>query len=167
MNQKAFIAGRASGKNPHIDSYETIKIKLPRKKKKAFIKKYGRESYNTKWYWSKYGASWAYAWLTQFDEILSGTDNSKKVVIGPIGIRNCLDEIAQERFESMSFNEQKHYLGDWKIRPIVRVRFYPTDTDETFDGTLIEETKYSYVVTPDDNLTGTARWNKKCCDILS
>jgi len=55
----------------------------------------------------------------------------------------------------------------YNIRPVVRVRFCPTDTDETFDGTVIEETKYSYVVTPDDNLTGTARWNKKYCDILS
>jgi len=50
--------------------------------------------------------------------------------------------------------------------PAVRVRFYPKDTDETYDGTVIEETQYSYLVAPDDNLTGTARWNKKCCDVL-
>ena len=50
--------------------------------------------------------------------------------------------------------------------PAVRVRFYPKDTDETYDGTVIEETQYSYWVAPDDNLTGTARWNKKCCDVL-
>ncbi|MFZ4569714.1 MAG: hypothetical protein ACOYM0_01130 [Bacteroidales bacterium] len=50
--------------------------------------------------------------------------------------------------------------------PAVRVRFYPTDTDETFDGIVIEETQYSYLVIPDDNLTGTARWNKKKCDVL-
>lgn len=50
--------------------------------------------------------------------------------------------------------------------PAVRVRFYPKDVDETFDGTVIEETQYSYLVIPDDNLTGTARWNKKCCDVL-
>jgi hypothetical protein len=50
--------------------------------------------------------------------------------------------------------------------PAVRVRFYPKDVDETYDGTVIEETQYSYLVIPDDNLTGTARWNKKCCDVL-
>lgn len=50
--------------------------------------------------------------------------------------------------------------------PAVRVRFYPKDVDETFDGTVIEETQYSYLVIPDDNLTGTARWNKKHCDVL-
>ena len=50
--------------------------------------------------------------------------------------------------------------------PAVRVRFSPKDVDETFDGTVIEETKYSYLVIPDDNLTGTARWNKRCCDVL-
>lgn len=51
-------------------------------------------------------------------------------------------------------------------KPLLRVRFYPKDTDDTYDGTVIEETQYSYLVAPDDNLTGTARWNKKCCDIL-
>lgn len=51
-------------------------------------------------------------------------------------------------------------------KPSLRVRFYPKDTDETYDGTVIEETQYSYLVAPDDNLTGTARWNKKYCDIL-
>ena len=50
--------------------------------------------------------------------------------------------------------------------PAVRVRFYPKDVDETFDGTVIEETQHSYLVIPDDNLTGTARWNKKYCDVL-
>lgn len=48
----------------------------------------------------------------------------------------------------------------------VRVRFFPKDTDETFDGTVIEETQYSFLVIPDDNLTGTARWNKGCCEVL-
>jgi len=50
--------------------------------------------------------------------------------------------------------------------PAVRIRFSPADTDETYDGTVIEETQYSYLVIPDDNLTGTARWNKRCCDVL-
>lgn len=50
--------------------------------------------------------------------------------------------------------------------PVVRVRFCPKDTDKTYDGTVIEETKHSYLVIPDDDLTGTARWNKKCCNVL-
>ncbi len=50
--------------------------------------------------------------------------------------------------------------------PSVRVRFYPKDTDETYDGTVIKETQYSYLVVPDFNLTGTSRWNKKCCKVL-
>lgn len=50
--------------------------------------------------------------------------------------------------------------------PVVRVRFHPKDTDETYDGTVIDETQYSYLVIPDDNLTGTAHWNKKCCNVL-
>ncbi len=48
----------------------------------------------------------------------------------------------------------------------VRIRFYPKDTDDTFDGTLIQEDIHSYLVVPDDNLTGSARWNKKYCDII-
>lgn len=49
----------------------------------------------------------------------------------------------------------------------IRVRFCPKDTEETFEGTLIDETKYFYLVVPDDNPTGTARWNIKCCVILN
>ena len=50
--------------------------------------------------------------------------------------------------------------------PAVRVRFHPKDVDETFDGTLIEETKHAYLVIPDDDLNSLARWNKKCCEVL-
>lgn len=53
-----------------------------------------------------------------------------------------------------------------KQQPEMRIRFYPKDTDETYDGTLIEETQYAYFVAPDDNLTGTARWSKKYCEII-
>ena len=49
---------------------------------------------------------------------------------------------------------------------VIRIRFYPKDTDETYEGTLIGETEYSYIVIPDDNLTATTRWNKKCCEVL-
>jgi len=48
-----------------------------------------------------------------------------------------------------------------------RVVFRPIDTDEEFHGSVIQETHYSYLVIPDDNLTGTARWSKKCCEIVN
>ena len=63
-------------------------------------------------------------------------------------------------------NNGNTHVGSSVSVPAIRVRFYPKDVDETFDGTVIEETQYSYFVIPDDNLTGTARWNKKCCDVL-
>ncbi len=67
---------------------------------------------------------------------------------------------------TVSPNGQQTDVSSSLSVPAVRVRFYPKDVDETFDGTFIEETQYSYLVIPDDNLTGTARWNKKCCDVL-
>lgn len=48
----------------------------------------------------------------------------------------------------------------------LRVRFYPTDTEETFDGLVIEETTNYYKVIPDDNLSLIQNWNKKRCDII-
>lgn len=62
--------------------------------------------------------------------------------------------------------EEEKSIETTNLVPAVRVRFCPPDTDETYDGTVIEETQYSYLVIPDDNLIGTARWNKRCCDIL-
>lgn len=50
--------------------------------------------------------------------------------------------------------------------PAVRVRFYPKDTDETFDGTVIDEKPNYYVVIPDQNLALTQNWNKMACDVL-
>ena len=50
--------------------------------------------------------------------------------------------------------------------PPVRVRFHPKDVEETFDGTVFEITQYSYLVIPDDNLDGIARWSKKHCEVL-
>ena len=32
-----------------------------------------------------------------------------------------------------------------------KVRFYPRNVNETFTGTVIQETQYSYLVIPDDN----------------
>jgi hypothetical protein len=48
----------------------------------------------------------------------------------------------------------------------LRVRFYPTDTDETFDGTVVDEKPNFYVVIPDQNIALTQNWNKQRCDII-
>jgi len=50
---------------------------------------------------------------------------------------------------------------------VTRVRFYPKDLYETFDGTVIRETSNYYVVIPDQNIMLTQNWNKKYCDVLS
>lgn len=58
-------------------------------------------------------------------------------------------------------------MEDKEIRvPAVRVRFYPSDTDETFDGTVIDEKPNFYVVIPDQNLMLTQNWSKTRCDVL-
>lgn len=49
----------------------------------------------------------------------------------------------------------------------VRVRFYPTDIDETFDGTVIDEKPKYYVVIPDEDLSRTSNWNKNKCDVIN
>ena len=59
-----------------------------------------------------------------------------------------------------------HGVGNSVSVPAVRVRFYPTDTDETFDGTVIGEKPNYYVVIPDENLQLTQNWNKRRCDVL-
>lgn len=48
----------------------------------------------------------------------------------------------------------------------IRVRWHPTDVDETFDGTVIQESDYYYVVIPDDDLMMTVKWNKNTCEII-
>ena len=57
-------------------------------------------------------------------------------------------------------------INDIVSVPAMRVRFYPTDTDETFDGTVIVEKQNFYVVIPDQNLQLTQKWNKKRCDVI-
>ncbi len=47
-----------------------------------------------------------------------------------------------------------------------KVRFHPKDTDEIFEGTVIEETKYSFLVIPDDDFSVTTRWNKNRCQLI-
>lgn len=69
--------------------------------------------------------------------------------------------------EGLNANETLHATDDSSITvPAIRVKWYPKDTDETFIGTVIEETTYSYLVIPDYDLGGTARWNKRYCDVL-
>jgi len=50
--------------------------------------------------------------------------------------------------------------------PDIRVRFSPKDTDETFDGTVIDEKTNYYVVRPDQNLMLTQNWNKRRCNVI-
>lgn len=47
-----------------------------------------------------------------------------------------------------------------------RVRFYPTDTDETFDGTVVKENDRIYVVVPDDSHSPTQNWDKRRCEVI-
>lgn len=82
---------------------------------------------------------------TSIDKHLSGTD--------PVMIISHLCKIINDVPRNLELKK-------------LRVRFYPADTDETFDGTVLEETKGSYLVVPDQNLMGTARWNKNYCDII-
>lgn len=48
----------------------------------------------------------------------------------------------------------------------VRVRFFPTDTEETFEGTVLDEKQNYYIVKPDQNLDLVQNWNKKRCCVL-
>ena len=48
----------------------------------------------------------------------------------------------------------------------IRVRWHPTDTDETFDGTVIDETDRIYVVVPDNSHSPTQNWDKRRCEII-
>jgi hypothetical protein len=59
-----------------------------------------------------------------------------------------------------------HGVGNSVSVPAVRVRFYPIDMDETFDGTVIDEKNGNYIVIPDDDLCRTERWHKSRCDVL-
>ncbi len=47
-----------------------------------------------------------------------------------------------------------------------RVRWHPVDTEETFDGTIVEEKEFLFVVVPDDGHAPTQNWNKKTCEII-
>ena len=58
-------------------------------------------------------------------------------------------------------------MKDKRTEIIARVRFCPSDTDETFDGTVIDEKEHFYVVIPDSDLMLTQKWNKKRCEVIS
>lgn len=59
-----------------------------------------------------------------------------------------------------------HSVGNSFSAPAVSVRFCPMDTDETFDGTVLDEKNGCYIVAPDDDLFRTERWDKSRCDVL-
>jgi hypothetical protein len=62
-------------------------------------------------------------------------------------------------------NTQDNIVFDFPV-PAVKVRFRPTDTEETFVGIVIGETEKVYVVILDDNVSLVQRWNKNHCDVL-
>ena len=75
----------------------------------------------------------------------------------------AMEDYAQSEIETLRAEIERLKQG----ASVVRVRFCPIDTEETFEGKVIHESNYSYVVIPDDNLTGTARWSKKYCEIIT
>lgn len=66
----------------------------------------------------------------------------------------------------INYHEVEHLIKILE-RSRKRVRFYPTDTIKTFDGTVIEEVPNYYIVIPDRDSDQTQRWNKKRCDVLN
>jgi hypothetical protein len=79
--------------------------------------------------------------------------------------------IKLNKMQENSKNNETDQLGIGEVStsvsvPAARVRFYPTDTDETFDGTVIDEKKNYYVVIPDQNLQLIQNWNKIKCDVI-
>jgi len=73
------------------------------------------------------------------------------------------------KFEDMTPQEaqsQPSLLGDVSTSdsvPVIRVRFCPKDTDETFDGIVVGEEKHYYIVKPDQGFPLRQNWNKKYC----
>lgn len=57
-------------------------------------------------------------------------------------------------------------MDDLKDVPAVRVRFYPQDSEEYYDGTVIDEITNYYLVIPDDDLHGDTWWSKESCKVL-
>ena len=47
----------------------------------------------------------------------------------------------------------------------IRVRFTPSDSEETFMGTIIGEKQHYYLVIQDNKL-GSVRWAKSHCEII-
>lgn len=50
--------------------------------------------------------------------------------------------------------------------PAVRVKITPTDTDEVFYGTVIDEQQHFYVVITDDEPGQVQNWSKKVCTVI-
>lgn len=116
MKKSFFIAGRASGKTPYFYPDDTKKYKLPRKQKKAFIKKFGRVAYQQKWFWSPVGPP-TYYFLKNFTEFLQGVNNAKKVDFHKVHFRDYMDNLRKEQWEAMEVKE-RYFFGDWDIAPL-------------------------------------------------
>jgi hypothetical protein len=88
-------------------------------------------------------------------------------ILTPVKFKKMADlQIIGNKILSASDLEEMNMAEVRTRKQKLRVRFYPTDTDETFDGTVIDEKPNFYVVIPDQNLALTQNWNKKRCDII-
>jgi len=77
------------------------------------------------------------------------------------GTRNI--EIARKHLK----NCYERVLKDLPNNVGKRVRWWPTDTDENYDGTILEEKDNFFVVVPDNSHAPTQNWNKETCEILT
>jgi hypothetical protein len=92
--------------------------------------------------------------------------DTKQISIALEELHNSKD-VSDAAYSTLKYAiEQLILSGVSNSIPAVRVRWHPTDTDETFVGTVIDEKLNYYVVIPDQNLTLNQNWNKKLCDVL-
>lgn len=102
--------------------------------------------------------------MTISDYITNIDGTAELTLAKSIKLLNYLHSIHIDTFDAIEagFAVRKNINETTKLR----VRFQPNDCDEVFTGTVIENRKHSYLVVPDDNLTGTAHWSKLYCDII-
>ena len=81
-------------------------------------------------------------------------------------------ECTKCRHMIVDFIRQTDLIKAVKVQPKLdsaigkRVRWHPVDIEETFDGTIIEEKEFLYVVVPDDDYAPRSNWNKITCEII-
>ena len=71
-----------------------------------------------------------------------------------------IDELMKAHLEATPL-----WFGGNQTNP-KRVKWCPTDTHETFDGTVISETDRIYVVIPDNSHPPTQNWDKRRCEVI-